>query len=637
MEPAENGSERESQVFMKALLRDVRALEQMLIEGRFESGVRRIGAEQELFLVDAEWNPAPVNVEILAALADDRFTTELARYNMEFNLDPLLFADDCLSRMEGNILELLAMVRATGQDFGVQPVMTGILPTLRHSDLDLHNITPNPRYRALNDALTKLRGGSYEVSIQGIDELEVKHESVMFESANTSFQVHFQVGAEEFASLYNIAQAISPIVLSAATNSPLLLGKRLWRESRIALFQQAVDTRAKDHRLKDRSPRVSFGNRWVDDSVLEIFREDIARFRVLLTELPDTDPFALLEQGKVPDLKALRQHNGTVYRWNRPCYGITEGKPHLRIENRILPSGPTVVDEVANAAFWFGLMCGVSDLYPDIRRHLDFDTLRSDFFTAAKLGLDSQLTWVDGNAIPATELIRGTMLPLAREGLSSRGIAAGDIDRYLGVIEERVASKRTGAWWMLKSLSRFGEKVSQGEHLPALTAAIVNLQKKGDPVHLWPLAEAQASGISRLQFLRVEQFMRRDVHTVNEGDVIDLAANVMDWEGVRYIPVESDDNTLVGLISTSTLLRYFTRELLTGDKSSVTVGAIMRKNPITVTPETSTLAALGLMRKQKIGCLPVTDEGHLVGLITEGDFMRIAGDLIDEKLGAQGT
>ncbi len=635
-EPRMNGNEA-GHAFMKALLRDVNALEQMLREGRFESGVRRIGAEQELFLVDTELNPAPMSTEILRDIDDVRFTTELARYNMEFNLDPLLFADDCLSSMESSIYAMMATVRAATEAYDVQPVMTGILPTLRQSDLGLENLSPHPRYRALNDALTRLRGGPYDLSIQGIDELEVQHESVMFESCNTSFQVHFQVGADEFANLYNIAQAVSPCTIAAASNSPLLLGKRLWRESRIALFQQAVDTRATDHRVKDRRPRVSFGNRWVDDSVLEIFREDIARFRILLTEVPETDPFALLERGEVPDLTALRQHNGTVYRWNRPCYGITEGKPHLRIENRILPSGPTVVDEVANAAFWFGLMCGVSDEYPDIRKNLDFDNLRSEFFTAAKHGLDSQLTWVEGTPIPAAELITRTMLPLAREGLSSRGIASNDISRYLNVIEERVASRRTGASWQLNSLAHIKERSPMGENLPALTAAMIELQKKGEPVHRWPLAGPSKSGLSRLQFLRVEQFMRTDVRVVNENEVVDLAANVMDWEGVRYVPVEDDNHLLVGLVSTSTLLRFLTRELLHDEKTVVTVGAIMRKEPITVTPETTTLAAMHLMRKEKIGCLPITDEGQLVGLITESDFFTIAGELIEAKLKEQGA
>src|SRR5262249_24918575 len=157
--------------------------------------------------------------------------------------------------------------------------------------------------------------------------------SVMLEACCTSFQVHYQVSAEEFVQLYNIAQAVTAPVLAAATNAPLLFGRRLWRETRIPLFQQAVDTRGASHHMRERSPRVSFGTRWVEQSVVELFQEDLARFRVLLGAALQEDSLVMLQKGQMPSLQALRIHNGTVYRWNRACFGFNDGKPHLRIEN----------------------------------------------------------------------------------------------------------------------------------------------------------------------------------------------------------------------------------------------------------------------------------------------------------------
>ncbi|MBW2733392.1 MAG: hypothetical protein JRH20_13475, partial [Deltaproteobacteria bacterium] len=297
-------------LFMKSLLKDVRALEQMIEDGHIERGIRRIGAEQELFLVDSSWRPGPRSEEVLNKINDDAFTTELARFNLEANLDPLLFGGRCLSRLEADLNEKICKVRKVAQELGLEVLLAGILPTLTVSDLGMENMTQNPRYLALNQALTRMRGREYEFRIQGTDELLINHRSVMPEACNTSFQVHFQVGPEEFARLYNIAQAVTGPVLAAATNSPLLFGKRLWRESRIAVFQQAIDTRSTSH--QERSPRVSFGRHWLRNSAVELFQEDISRFRVLLGAQIDEDPWETLRQGGIPQLKALRLHNGTV-------------------------------------------------------------------------------------------------------------------------------------------------------------------------------------------------------------------------------------------------------------------------------------------------------------------------------------
>jgi len=225
--------------FMKRLLADVRAFERMLESDLIETDIRRIGAEQELFLVDRAWHPAPCSKELLELLDDPRFATELARFNLEFNLDPLTLDGNCLGQLERQLNELLDKARAAAEKIGVQVLLTGILPTLMQGDLGMENMTEHPRYLELNDAFTRMRGGAYAFDIRGTDELTLRHDSVMPEACNTSFQVHFQVGADEFARLYNIAQAATGPVLAAATNSPLLFGKRLWRETRIAVFQRA--------------------------------------------------------------------------------------------------------------------------------------------------------------------------------------------------------------------------------------------------------------------------------------------------------------------------------------------------------------------------------------------------------------
>ena len=623
----------ELRLFMKRLLNDLRALTTMLEEGRIESGVRRVGAEQELFLVDQSWRPAPVSGRVLDALDDAHFTTELGRFNLEANLDPLLFGGDCLSRLHSQLDHLLEKGRAAAEECGAHIVLTGILPTLRKSDLGLENMTPNPRYAALNRALTRLRGGaSYEFRIKGVDEVVVKHDSVMLESCNTSFQVHFQVGAEEFARLYNIAQAVAAPVLAVATNAPLLFGRRLWKETRIALFQQAIDTRHATESLRERSPRVSFGRDWVRSSVTELFKEDIARFKTVLTTEEQEDPFAKLGEGVPPELKALRLHNGTVYRWNRPCYGVIDGKAHLRIENRILPSGPTSIDEVANAAFWLGLIGGISDEYLDITRLIDFEHAATNFIAASRLGLGAELTWLEGKALPASELVLEHLLPLARKGLARRGIVREDIDRYLDVIEERAKTKTSGAHWMLSSLAGMKRRGTQTERLSALTAAMVHRQEEGKPVSQWSPARLEEGGGWKLHYLKVEQFMTTDLFTVHEEDAIDLAASLMDWERIRHVPVEDAESRLVGLISYRSIIRLMAQGRLDDGADPLPVREVMKKDPVTVSPECSSLEALQLMRNEGVGCLPVVNDGRLVGIITERDFMHIAGELLEQKL-----
>jgi CBS domain-containing protein/gamma-glutamyl:cysteine ligase YbdK (ATP-grasp superfamily) len=623
--------------FMRRLLNDVRALEKMIAEGMIESGVRRIGAEQELFLVKPQgWGPAPIADRVLQSLDESVFTPEVGRFNVEFNVEPIAFGGDCLSRLEAVFTSRLHAAREAAHQNGCEIVMTGILPTIRKSDLGIENMMPRPRYYALNAAITRLRGSEFDLRIAGTDELILRHESVMLESCNTSCQAHFQVGPEEFAELYNLTQVCTAPVLACAVNSPLLFGKRLWKETRIALFQQAVDTRAPGHDLRERASRVSFGNDWVRESVLEIYREDITRFRAMIGIDLDEDPFEVLEKGGIPKLKALSLHNGTIYRWNRACYGVLDGKPNLRIEFRALPAGPSIVDQVANAALWFGLMASLSRRYPDITKVIEFHTAKRNFIDAARNGLTAQLTWLDGKSVPARELILEELLPIAREGLEIAKIDRTDADRFLGVIEERVRMGRPGAQWLLDSYAAMDGDAKVGEKMSALTGATIERQRDGKPGHTWKLARLEEGGAWEGSWQRVEQYMSTDLFTVHEDEVIDLVATMMDWKHVRHIPVEDEDHRLVGLVSYRQLLRLVARDLHHAKDRPIPVREVMAKSPVTAHPETTTLEAIELMRKHKVACLPVVVEGRLVGIVTEHDFLKIAGDLLTQRLRAGG-
>lgn len=616
--------------FMKSLLNDLGALEQMLETGRIESGVRRIGAEQEMFLVDANFRPAPVATEVIERVKDTRVTTEIARFNLEANLTPRLFAGDCFSRMEEEVKSVIELVREGARESGADVLLAGILPTLQRSDLTLANITPCPRYYQLNDAVMRLRGGAISAHIKGLEEVTVSSDNIMLLSSNTSFQVHLQVGPAEFVPLYNMAQAVTAPVLAAAVNSPLWLGNRLWQETRLALFQHSADARSRPEQARGFPTRVGFGERWLEGSVIELFREDIARFRPILTAEAEEDSLDVLARGGVPRLRALCLHNGTVWWWNRPCYGVSEGRAHLRIENRVIPSGPTTLDEMANAAFFTGLMTALPEEYGAIDKRMTFDDARSNFWAAARHGLRAQFTWVDGHSHTSSALILEHLLPLARAGLEAQKIDAPDIDLYLGTLEERVRTGQTGAQWALSSLASMGKRGTRDMRHRALASAMHEQQQTCEPVHRWPLVEESEAEDWSASYRTVGQFMSTDLFTMRPDDLVDLAASVMDWRHIRHVPVEDEGGRLVGLISHRTLLRLLARGGQGGER--VAVRQIMKADPVTVAPTTPTLEAIELMRTRKVGCLPVVEDGALVGIVTATDFLDASAKLFEERL-----
>lgn len=620
--------------FTKAVLNDLQALEKMIADGLMEEEVLRIGAEQEMFLIDSSMHPAPLALEIMESAKDSRLTTEIGRFNLEANLTPLDFAGDCLRRLESELNEIIGIVKKTAGIYNADAVLCGILPTIQQSDLIEKNLTPSPRYSEMNRILTELHGEERVVHIKGLDELRLHLHDTFVEFCNTSFQVHLQVGMRDFVKYYNWAQAVTAPLLAVAVNSPVLLGRRLWHESRLALFQSAVDERSPVQQERSQQARVTFGRDWLRDSVLEIFHEDVARFRIILTRELEEDSYESLKQGKIPGLSAWRMHNGTIWRWNRACYGVMNNKPSLRIEARFLPSGPTVADEMANSAFFLGLMIGLPQEFGDVTERMAFDDAKTNFFSAARNGLRSQLTWLDGKTYRTQRLILEELLPIAYQGLKTANIDSADIDKYLGILEKRVSQDKTGAQWMLDSLAGMDKTAKPNVRLRTLVSAMRKNQAEGKPLCDWDLARIEDKSEWIDNYLTVEQFMSRDLFTVRPEDAIELATNLMDWKHIRHVPVEDDAGNLVGIISHRDLLQVFSLHLPKSNQEII-VKNVMRKNLITISPETSTLEALYIMREKNIGCLPIVKDGKLVGLITAHDFLTVSTKLFEERLKEQ--
>ncbi len=621
--------------FVASLLKDVQALEYMLENDMFDKGITRIGAEQEMVLVDSkDYRAAPKAMEALDLLKDCEWCeTEIAKFNLETNLQPRVLEGSCFSDLENENREKLVEIEKRIQDLGLNIVLTGILPTFVKSDLDIENLTPKKRYKALVEAINEqLNGRKYELRIKGIDELRIKHDSPLIEACNTSFQVHLQIEPDEFVKMYNIAQAITGPVLAIAANSPLVFGKKLWHESRIAMFQQSIDTRSSHNQIRDKSPRVSFGNDWLRNSIMEIYREDISRFRVLLSADIDEDSIDLLKNGKIPKLRALQVHNSTVYRWNRPCYGVSEnGKPHLRIENRVFGAGPTIKDEMANAVFWIGLMLGMAEKYNDITEELSFEDVHDNFEKAARFGIDTTFSWIGDKKISATELILTELIPLSRKGLTSKGVDKKDIDTYLDIIEQRAKLHMNGARWILRSFMKLKGKASQDEVLSTITHCMVVNQETSKPLHEWDLPEISDLSSYNPRKLKVSGFMETDLFTVQEDDMIELVAEMMDWKKIRFTPVENKDGSLAGLVTSRQILRHFIRTNNSELKKYSCVKEIMIKDPITIGPSATIIDALKLMKKHKIGSVPVVDGKDLVGIITEQNFLNISTSLLERE------
>jgi len=621
---------KQLQAFEKHILSDIYAMEKMLVDGMFEINKTRIGAEQEFCLVDKYSKPTGKSIEMMENLNEDFFTTELARFNMEINATPREFLGTCLSDLEKEITDNYIIATKEAKKLGINTILSGIVPTIRKSDFTMDNLTPYERYHALCDAINMIRGKHFQLKIQGIDELISNHDTPLLEAANTGFQVHLQIHPDDFVDMYNISQTITAPVLSSATFSPFLFGKRLWKETRIALFTQSVDTRVTAEHAREVSPRVTFGDDWIRKSILDIYKEDLIKYRVLLNAEITEDVFKTLESGIAPKLMALQVHNGTVYRWNRPCYGISDnGKAHLRIENRVLPAGPTIVDSIANAALWLGLMVGMKNEYGDITKKLEFDDVKSNFLKASINGLDTKFNWFNHKKIHASELLLKELIPLAEEGLKLQNVSKDDITKYTDILKERAESGKTGSYWMLKSYSKLIKETNKEEVLAAITSATIKNQQTMEPVHKWELASLKDNKNWKPSSILVEEFMTQKIFTVQKDDIIELVAEMMNWKKIRYVIVENEKGKLVGLVTSRTLLKTYIKAQHKKAKLPKTVGDIMIVEPSTIEVTAKLSESMNIMTEHQIGCLPVVDsENHVLGIVTEENFLEISRRLV---------
>jgi len=604
--------------FIKHLLDDVAALEYMIANDMIEKGITRIGAEQEFCLVSRDWRPSSNNIATLKEIDDPHFTTELAKYNLEINLDPFELKEDSFSRMETQLKSLLDKAARVVEAKGDRIILTGILPTVSKTHLDISQITPFDRYYALNDMLMSLRGSHFQLHLHGVDELSITHDSVLFEACNTSFQAHLQIEPSDFVSSYNWSQAITGPVLGVCCNSPLLLGRELWSETRIALFRQSIDTRNLSQALKDQQPRVSFGTNWATGSVADIYKENISKYKIILSSEIDERSLEILKEGKIPELKALNLHSGTIYPWNRACYGVGKGKPHLRIENRYLPAGPSVIDEMANFAFWVGVMMGRPKKYDNLPATMDFREAKSNFVKAARYGKDAIMAW-DGYDYSVKKLVQKVLLPIAYEGLDKAGVDQEDIQRLLSVIDQR-SRGNTGSKWMVSNYRRLNSQLKKDKSLRLLTKYTYKNQQLGLPVHRWP--DADETDPLKESSRSVSHIMSTRVFTVLENDLATLATRIMEWNNIHHVPVEDGRGNLSGVLTWS----HATKFHQAGSDESLLVSDIMEKDVISIPSVTPIQEAIRLMKEKEVGCLPVTQNDELVGIVTIKDVISYDHD-----------
>lgn len=489
-------SRRDRQVYRSRVQRCVDALAVLLRERPFADDEPMTGIEVELNLVDADLEPALRGAEVLASIDRAEFQSELGRWNLELNLPPRPLPGDEWRRLEHRLVDELGHVREGARAHDAQLAVIGILPTLTHDHLGAEVLSPDTRYRVLNEQLMNARGEPIRVDISGDDpsgrhtvapgRLTVDFDSIAPEAACTSMQLHLQVPPDSFAGYWNAAQCIAGVQLAIGANSPFLLGSRLWAETRIPLFEQSCDVRTVELRNQGVRPRVWFGERWIS-SILDLYNENGRYFPGLMPLVGDTDPMAEVEAGRVPELDEMRLHNGTVWRWNRPVYDIADGLPHVRVENRVLPAGPTAVDMVANALLFYGLLRVLVEAERPLWSTMSFEAAEENFTTAACHGLEGPLYWPGSGWIRPDELILRKLLPLAADGLASWGVDPGVVDRYLTVIERRCVQRRTGASWQLDVVGALEDRgCDRPSALRGMTERYLQLSEGNEPVHDWP-------------------------------------------------------------------------------------------------------------------------------------------------------
>ena len=481
-------SQLDRALFNRKLQQNLAALKLLLQRPGFGEGAASIGAEVELCIIDAEGRALARNLEIHAALGDPRLTLELNRFNLEFNLSPVPAAGRPFSQIEAEIVDALECVNraAAGEQARVIPI--GILPTLRRSDFGPHAMTPLRRYAALAHSLRQQRGERFNICIGGAEPLALEVGHLTMEGANTSLQIHYRVPPDAFAHMFNAVQLVTPLVLAVSCNSPLLLGHRLWHETRVPLFKLSVDGRNRDSRALHLPARVDFGSGWVREGIHELYAAAVHLHEPLLPLPSRENALARVRAGKIPQLKELRLHQGTLWPWNRPIYDPAEGG-HLRIELRALPAGPSATDMMANAAFALGLAKGLEERIDDLLPGIPFAIATHNFYRAAQHGLDARLSWPDKEGAlqrrPAAELAL-QLLPVAARGLRAMQVSAAESRHYLGVMRTRLERRVSGASWQLRQLERLESRLGRVRALRLMARRYADLALANRPVCEWP-------------------------------------------------------------------------------------------------------------------------------------------------------
>ncbi|MFD3947536.1 glutamate--cysteine ligase [Streptomyces sp. NPDC058579] len=460
----------------------------MLRESRFDFERPQVGLEIELNLVDASAEPAMRSTEVLETIADPTWSTELGQFNLEINIDPRRLTEGGPDSWEQEIRDALNHAEEKAAAIGAHLVMIGILPTLQLKDTGLTSLSENPRYRLLNEQIFSARGEDLLISVDGVEHLRTYADTIAPEAACTSTQFHLQVSPDEFADYWNASQAIAGVQVALAANSPFLFAKELWRETRIPLFEQATDTRPDEIKVQGVRPRVWFGERWIT-SVFDLFEENTRYFPALLPLCDDEDPQETLDHGEIPQLAELTLHNGTVYRWNRPVYAVVDGVPHLRVENRVLPAGPTVTDVLSNGAFYYGLVRALVDEDRPVWTRMSFAAAEDNLHAAARHGIDAPQYWPGMGEVPATELVLRRLLPLADRGLERLGLDAAWREPLLGIIEQRCVTGRNGAVWQSEMFHRIQDigHTDRHEALRRMTQQYIAYMHLNAPAHTWPV------------------------------------------------------------------------------------------------------------------------------------------------------
>ncbi len=468
------------------LARSLDVFARMLKERLFETDPILVGQEIELNLVDDQGAPSMHNADVLAVIADPAWATEVGQFNLEINVPPRQLDGDAIASLEDEIRGSLNAGDEKAQSTGSRLVMIGILPTLTKADVSESTMSSNDRYRVLNEQIFAARGEDMQIEIDGAEQILTHADSITPEAACTSVQLHVQVSPDSFASYWNAAQSIAGVQVALAANSPFLFGRQLWHETRITLFEQATDTRPDELKRQGVRPRVWFGERWIT-SVFDLFEENIQYFPALLPICEDEDPQAVLDQGECPLLAEMSLHNGTIYRWNRPVYAVVDGKPHLRVENRVLPAGPSVVDVMANAAFYYGLVRVLAESERPVWTQMSFTTAAENLHEAARHGMGAQLYWPGLGDASVAELVLRRLLPMARDGLSRWGVGSVHADRLLGIIEQRCITGQTGAAWQIAEVAGCERHGAQRpEALRQMTQRYIKHMHTNEPVHAWP-------------------------------------------------------------------------------------------------------------------------------------------------------